>query len=233
MSLLGDELGKINWVENVNSSLLNADLLGKVDVSAHKNAVWISQVFSAEQGNPALAFLTETAALSQQAPALACCCYYRSAVSASRAIVESALYYTYFRNHQAELATLLRDQNFYISKSDVLDFHKIHTENFNTYQSRLNFISSLDKWYKKVSSVTHAQVPGNLSGNLNLADLSFDKTLFDESISIVLEAWEIVNRLFFSTLSQDLWRVFSPDAKITLLKGMSGDTRKELCLDKK
>lgn len=233
MSLLKAELSKIDWQANISAALATTAVAEKIDSCAKKNAIWVFQVSLAEANNPAKPFLLEVASLSQQAPALACCGYYRSAVSSARSIVESALYYTFFRSHPQELSTLLRDPKYYISKGDVLDFHRQHTVNFNSFQSRLGLVSSLDLWYQKVSAITHSQVPGALAGGLNLSDIKFDNALFSESMEMVFDAWRIVEALFFSTLSQDLWRLFAPDAKDQLTKGMPGDTREALGLDKK
>ncbi len=233
MSLLRTELLKVDWKSNIVAALSDANIAGKIDLCAKRNAIWLTQVISAEPGNPAKPFLVEVMALSQQAPALACCGYYRSAVSSARSIVESALYYTFFRSHPLELASLLRDQKYYISKGDVLDFHRQHTLNFNSYQARLDLISSLELWYQKVSAVTHSQIPGAFTGGINLSDIKFDNELFSQSMDMIFDAWEIVEALFFSTLSQELWRLFAPDAKDQLTKGMAGDTRAALGLDKK
>lgn len=233
MSLLKLELSKIDWQANIDAALAAPALADKIDLCAKRNAIWIVQISLAEPNNPAKPFLVEVASLSQQAPALACCGYYRSAVSSARSIVESALYYTYFRSHPRELASLLRDPKYYISKGDVLDFHRQHTVNFNSYQTRLGLVSNLDLWYQKVSAITHSQIPGAMTGGLNLSDIKYEHTLFSQSMDMIFDAWVIVEALFFSTLSQELWRLFAPDAKDQLTKGMSADTRAALGLDKK
>jgi hypothetical protein len=97
---------------------------------------------------------------SQYVAVLVALSLYKPAASAMRIMVETALYYTYFRTHHAELATLARDPAFYVEKRDLVEYHKKHTPDFGSLQSRLGVLVRLERWYSTVSAIVHGQIPG-------------------------------------------------------------------------
>ncbi len=86
-----------------------------------------------------------------------------------RSLVECALYYAYFRSHPEELATLVRDAKFYVSKKEILSFFAKHAPGFAERQVVLGYSSRLDAWYSQTSSIVHGQIPGTWSNGTRLS----------------------------------------------------------------
>lgn len=74
---------------------------------------------------------------------------YKASASSMRAMLEAGLYYTYFRTHPEELATLVSDARYFIGKSEIIDYHKLHSAGFKSNQEKLGLITKLDSWYSE------------------------------------------------------------------------------------
>jgi hypothetical protein len=156
---------------------------------------------------------------------------YKSAAGAIRTSVETALYYTYFRTHISELATLMRVDDYYITKSDVIAYHKVHTPDFVKCQEKLGLITKLNKWYSDVSAVVHGQIPGKWVEHKSLAEIKYVKPTLDVVVGYFARADELVHHLFLCTVGRELWDFFSVPAKQALIGGLPGDTKKLLKID--
>jgi hypothetical protein len=155
----------------------------------------------------------------------------QSGRGAMRTIAETALYYSYFRTHPSELATLIRDTDFFLSKAALIAYHKQHTPDFNDLQNRLGVISGLSKWYSTVSSVLHGQLPGTWVTHKSLAEIKFNKPTAGEAVKTFAEGEEFVHRFFHCTVGRELWGSVSTPAKQVLLAGLSGKLKTALGLD--
>lgn len=195
-------------------------------------AIWSKQFENIEgNDNQAICFVREmqTAAhLTVTATALAC---YKLAASGLRTVVETALYYSYFRSHPAELATLLRDDKWYISKQDVLDYHSTHTTGFYELQKKFPLAAILNPWYSRMSAIIHGQIPGAWHRQRSISQITPNDILTAEVAKELEACVTIVDRLFFTTVGKDLWEYFSPTAKKSLLHGISGEFKTALALD--
>jgi hypothetical protein len=167
----------------------------------------------------------------QHVTALAALALYRSAAGSVRTIVESALYYTYFRRHPVELATLARVPTFYLSKKELVDHHKQHTPDFMQLQAKLNLLIELDNWYARISAVTHGQIPGTWLDHAALKDVSYSKANLHSVIETHVAAGRLVHGLFLCTAGRELWAFFSSSSKKQILHGMSGAHRAVFKLD--
>ena len=174
---LSAALNAVDWNKNVTNVL--ADTVSATTI-AERNlriAVWARQFEIADKGNPALCFVREMQIAGQHVAALIALALYKPAASSMRAMFETALYYSYFRTHPSELATLVRDVGFYVEKRTLLEYHKIHTPRFPELQHKLGLVSRLDHWYSQVSAVIHGQIPGAWVEHKTVAEIAPIKKL--------------------------------------------------------
>jgi hypothetical protein len=148
-------------------------------------------------------------------------------------MVETCLYYSYFRTHLEELATLVRVEKYYITKSDIIDYHKVHTKDFMSRQDAVGLIGNLEKWYSKVSAVVHGQIPGIWNNHDALDKISFNEETNKAALEIILTAEKLVHHILLCTVGNHYWSSLAPDAKSQLVKGMTPDQRTQLGLDAK
>ena len=168
---------------------------------------------------------------SQYVAVLVALSLYKPAASAMRIMVETALYYTYFRTHHAELATLARDPAFYVEKRDLVEYHKKHTPDFGSLQSRLGVLVRLERWYSTVSAIVHGQIPGAWVEHKIVAEIKNIAATQEVVIRAFIEGEDIVHRLFLCTAGRALWDGFSATAKRHLLSGLRGDLKEALGMD--
>jgi len=228
---LQSALASINWTNNIGSFFSDATQAEKLAASNLRLAIWAKQLETADVGNPALSFVREMQAAGQYVAVLIPLSLYKPAAGSIRSVMESALYYTYFRTHLAELETLVRAKGYYIDKRDVVDFHRVHTADFGDVQQKLGVISRLEAWYGRVSSLVHGQIPGQWVEHKSVADIKPIKTTQDVAVATFVEGEEIVHRLFLCTTGRQLWDSFSSTAKAKLLAGLQGHEKVALKLD--
>src|ERR1022692_288533 len=133
-------LAAVDW--NANVSVFTKDAT-QPEIVAKANlrlAVWSRQLEITDKGNPALAFVREMQVTGHQVAALIALALYKPAAGGMRTTFETALYYSYFRTHKAELATLVRDSEFFISKKEIIDYHKQHSHNFSALQQSFGLV---------------------------------------------------------------------------------------------
>ncbi len=220
-SSLAKKLGSVDW--NGPSSVFQRDTarLKRVYERLHRLAVWSKGFESAEKGNPALPFIRAMQMDAYDCTVLAALALYKPSAGSMRAMVDSALYYSFFRSHPAELSTLARDSKFYVGKSDVFAFHFAHTPDFKTTQSVLGLESRFNDWYKRVSAMIHGQLPGRWTLHSGLGEIKHATTILEQVISEFEASEDLVHRLFLCTAGRDSWSDFSADARKTLLKGLA------------
>jgi len=228
---LVEAVKSVDWVGNVVAFCNDKPALERVDLASKQLAHWSLQFEAVDGPNPALGFVREMQISAQHVAALLAVSMYKSAAASMRNIVETALYYSYFRTHPTELATLVRKSDFYLSKTEIIDYHKVHTENFQACQIRFSLVDNLGKWYSKISAIVHGQLPGVWVGHTKLSEIEHDKTIQDFAIAEYSKSVELVHHLFLCTVGRELWATFSTPAKVALLHGISGDIKATLKLD--
>lgn len=228
---LDEALAATAWNANVASFRADSDAVGKISERTLRLATWAKQFEIADSGNPALSFVRETQVSAQHVAALAALALYKPAAAAMRSMVECALYYTYFRTHPSELTTLLRDPAYFVDKTFLMDYHKSHTPDFGVLQSAFGWAGKLNQWYKRISAITHGQIPGKWVSHTSLADIKPEKELLTEVVKAYGDGEELVHWLYLCSAGRELWHDFSAPAKRILLSGLTGDIKSKLGLD--
>ena len=134
---LDEALGRVDWKANIDAFLTDTEAAKRIGDANLRLAIWAKQLENAVRGNAALPFVREMQLAGQNVAVLIALSLYKPAAGAVRAVFETALYYTYFRTHPVELASLVRNEGFYLEKREILDFHKIHTNGFSEKQRKL------------------------------------------------------------------------------------------------
>ncbi len=91
MSQLLDELTKVNWSQNITTSLAHDGTGTEIDRAAHRLAVWSKQLETLDAGNPALSFIREMQIAMQSCGVLIGLCIYKQSAAAARTMVETCL----------------------------------------------------------------------------------------------------------------------------------------------
>lgn len=229
---LADALKAVDWAGNVAQYCTDAVAVARMEAAGLRLAVWSKQ-FEAIEGKevPAICFIREMQTAGHLAAAASALGVYKLAASGMRTVVETALYYSYFRVHPVELATLLRDEKWFISKQDIVDYHVAHTAGFSELQKKFPLSAILNPWYSKMSAVIHGQVPGAWHTQKGISDIKSNPALSTEVAEQFEECVKIVDHLFLLTVGRELWTFFSSTAKKGLLHGVPGDIKTLLGLD--
>lgn len=233
MANLPSVLKAVGWKDNIDAAFTNADDLARLEGALLRIAVWSKQLESADLGNPALCFVREMQVAAQQSAALLGLCVYKASAASSRTLLETCLCYTFFRTHPDELATLIRVQKYYITKSDILDYHRLHTPKFMEHQDVFGLLGNLEQWYSKISAVVHGQIPGAWNAHSGLSEIGFSKETNTLALESFISGEELVHQMLLCTTGGQLWGAFAPDAKAHLVKGLAGEKRALLKLDGK
>lgn len=229
---LVDAVSAVDWNGNVAAFVADKTAVEKLASASLRIAIWSRQLEACDNNNPALSFIREMQVANQSVSALIALALYKAAAAGMRATVESALYYTYFRGHPVELATLVRDPTYHVSKTSIVEYHKQHTVGFKDKQAKLGLIDRLEAWYSQISAIIHGQLPGVWVLHTALKDTAHVDETSTEAVEMFVAAADIVHRLFLATVAAELWNGFSTPAKGKLLAGFPGDVKAVLALDK-
>ena len=224
-ALLESALKSVDWNANVAAFCADNNALLIVHQQNLKLAVWSKQFEENDAANPAICFIREMQVAGHLVVACTALASYKSAAAAMRTIVETALYYSYFRTHVQELATLARDEKWYVSKEEILEYHTQHSEKFSDVQKKLSINANLQSWYRKISAIVHGQLPGVWLSQTAICHMKHNPVLQQEVVSSYVECVRIVNCFLLCTAGRDQWSGFSTTAKQSLLHGLSGDAK--------
>lgn len=227
---LSEAVTSVDWNQNVQTFLTKPGAVDSIAKANLRLATWAQQLETADKGNPALCFIREMQVASHHVTALVALSLYKSAAGSMRAVLETALYYSYFRTHPSELATLVRETDFFLFQSDIIEYHKTHTRDFSALQNKFGFIGKLKAWYGYVSSVIHGQIPGTWGSYTSFSDFKHTIVL-DEVAKTFCDGEELVHQLFLCTVGRELWDAFSTTAKKKLAAGLHGDVKTALGID--
>lgn len=229
---LVEALKSVNWSANVEGFVLEQAICIELDAGCRRIAIWSKQLENIDGGNPAISFVRALQIAAHQSVATMSLGIYKAAATSIRGLVENALYYTFFRNHPVELASLVRNRDYYVTKSEILAFHKSHTPGFKVVQDKVGLIGRIEEWYSRVSAIVHGQILGAWVDQKSLGDIKINKVTLQLAAAEFCEAERIVHFLFLATVGREFWDGFSPPAKKTLLSGVAADIREVFGLDK-
>lgn len=123
--------------------------------------------------------------------------------------------------------------DYYISKVEILDFHKLHSPFYRHASGDFGFPGALNSWYSSVSGIIHGQLPGKWGGRLALEDTKHDETVLRAALETFTKGVQVTHTLLLLTAGAELWGRFHHEAKKALLKGMPASQRAVLDLDGK
>lgn len=229
---LSGSLLAVNWQDNVEAFCREDSHIKDLHSAISKIAMLARQIQIVEVGNPALPFVHEMQLSGHDVVRCISLSLYKPAISAMRSMLECAIYYCYFRSHPAELKTLVRDDKYYLSKSEIMDYFQVHVDGWKKKQSAIALVSRLDSWYSKVSAIIHGQIPGSWSKSLAISDSSHYDTLLKETVKFAVDCADISRDVMICSFMGEAWRFVETDAKRELLRGTSADYREKLKLDK-
>lgn len=216
-------LTSVDWNDTVKVILKDSDFVDSFSRCNYRLALWAKQFEIADIGNPALPFIRAMQASGHNVAVLTSLALYQPAASSMRTVLESALYYTYFRTHPSELNTLVRDNDYFVMKKELLDYHKQHTPGFKDFNKKFSFISKMDQWYGKASGIIHGQIPGVWINPGFAKTLKHNTKILKEAVQFFKEGEDIVHLLFLATIEKELWNNFSKEAKNELIRNVSSE----------
>ena len=229
---LNQALSSVDWNSNVQEFLSQDGLVEELAECSRRLAIWALQFERIDRQNPALAFIREMQVSGHYVASLTGLALYKPAAAAMRTILETALYYTYFRSHLSELRTLSRDSSFFMLKSEIVEYHKAHTPDFVDLQNRFNLVVDLNDWYGRTSSIVHGQIPGTWVEHTSMDQIGHVEGGLPKVVDTFKEGESIVHRFFLCTAGRELWDGFTSTSKTYLLKGIPGPTKAALGLDR-
>jgi hypothetical protein len=223
-------LRAVDWGANIDALCNDAASATELDRLISRFSLWAGQLSAVELDNEAIRFIHEAQLHTHFTCALIALGLYKPAAASMRAFIECTLYYTYFRSHPAELATLVRDSNYYLQRAEIVEFHKTHTPHFVAKDKAVGLTARLSSWYSTVSAIVHGQVPGEWIASEDLRKSRQVPALTAKAVTKLGEAIAIADGLLFCTITEDMWTSFSVGAKRTLVRGMPGPTKVALGL---
>jgi hypothetical protein len=228
---LRDVLGAVDWGNNVTQLCAESILGEKIHKATLRLAVWSRQFEIIEGKGPAITFIREMQHAAHNVTCAIALGLYKPAAASMRSMVECALYFSYFRAHHQELATLIRVEDYFITKTNIVDYHIQHTPKFQQRQNALSLVRRLNRWYSTTSAIVHGQMPGVWSRVGGIAEFNYNAGFASASVSHFGEAAEIIDSIFLVCLGGELWRFFEPEAKRQIIHGVSGQIKSVLELD--
>ena len=227
------EVQAVAWGQNILARPGAEASLDRVGNATGTIALWARQLETSCNGEAALSFVRAMHLEAMYAGIQIALALYKPAANAMRSMVESALYFSYFRTHPSELSTLVRDSAFFVDKAEILDFHKRHTANFIVAQNSLNLIGELNAWYSRMSAIVHGQVPGKWVSHMSIRSVSANDVFESEAADEFEIGVRLVNQFFLCTISQDshVWDGIDVGVRKVFLKGLAGPVKQALALD--
>lgn len=222
-------LDALDWNSLSRDFLRTTHTLDRVTAVLERSAIWARQIEEADVENPALPFIRMSQIESYHAVALMALALYKPAAVAMRAMLESNLYYIYFRTHPSELATLAQSDTYFVDKTEILEYMELHLPKFGEKQKCFDLKNEILKWYKKISGLVHGQIPETWISYTSLTQVAHQKKYLEEALGQFEKVDTLTHHLRLVALS-DLWRGFDVTARKFLLRGLSPSIRGTLGL---
>jgi len=224
-------LDSLDAATRITEFVADGSAVTAVALGCERLALWVNTIRSAEPENPSLPFLFEMQRSSHDVAALLATAFYVPAAAAMRSSCETAMYYSFFRSHTVELTTLATDPSYYISKKEILDFHKQHSPAYVNNARDFGFPSILNEWYSRVSAVVHGQLPGAWGRRVSLDKTKHDQKVLAVALKTFAEGVHVIDLFLLLTVGAELWGRVHHESKKLLLKGVPAPKRALLGLD--
>jgi len=222
---LQTKLAQIDWGAIASDSLSEDAGFSEIQVNCKLMTAWLNELCDMYEGNYALSFLKEAhVSMNDYCTSMSVALYKLSAAS-MRTILESILYYSYFKDHTKEFHTLINDSSYYLSRTEVLEYHYKHTRNFKEGSKELNLIASMDSFYSEVSAIIHGQIPGVWQPNLTLNSRSHCQKTFNCSVKQFKTLVKIINQFLIIHLTEEEWKSINFRSREVFLKGLKPKTK--------
>ena len=205
MSKLVETLKNIDWNSSRDDFFQKEDnQLSELEHYLQILGHWAKSLETIYQHNPALPFLREAQVSAQDFISVYSLSLYKNSAASMRTIFESVLYFSYFKDHSVELQSVSRDK-FHLSRSQIINYHEKHTENFSSIYKKTSLDSILDNMYSDVSNIVHSSQPGIWHQRAILGKKKYNSLIASETAKLFIQTIKVINLLLLCTLSYDEW----------------------------
>ncbi|MEZ9432281.1 hypothetical protein AB4224_02850 [Vibrio lentus] len=227
-NLLKETLLDIDWNEICKDATSNGEAYDKLGKDLELLNRWFSELINIHKDNDALPFIYEAHASANDFCAALSLGLYKLTATSIRTILESLLNFSYYKDHHRELKTLVTNDSFYLGKKEIIEYHKLHTPDFNERASELNTVDNLNKLYKEISRIIHGQIPGQWYTNPELKNKKHEQDTFELAVSYFNELVKIITQFHISSLADSEWSSMNFRSRNLFLKGLDGDKKLKL-----
>jgi hypothetical protein len=227
---LCDEISKVDWTQSNIEAFKSEDVFNELELGLTRIAQWAKQLETIYIDNKALSFIKEAQVSAQDLCCLVSLGFYKCSASSIRTILESVLYFSYFKDHPVELDSLLEVDGYYITKEDVISYNLQHTKHFKSRFDKLALRSDLNKIYSEISAIVHGQIPGKLHCSITIADKKYDYEYANYITNKFTETINFINIYLIFILSEQQWNDLDIQLKERFMKPISRPLRKQLNL---
>lgn len=203
MNNLSTQITSIDWNNNCTQSTQELDLFNKIESASIKLAIWCKIIENVYNKNLALPFIREAQVSMQDFCCLISLGLYKSSASSLRTILESFLYFSYYKDHYVELNSLLN--GVFISKSEILEYHQIHTIHFKNKSQHIGLSNNISILYSELSAIIHGQKPGSWHSSVEISNKCFNSSLACEAAGHYIKLIELINYFMLIIIPDDEW----------------------------
>lgn len=230
MNKLCGEISKVNWSENNNEAFKHEDIFNDLEGGILRIAQWSKQLETLYEGNKALSFIKEVQVSAQDLCCLVSLGFYKCSASSIRTVLESVLYFSYFKDHPVELESLLTVDGYYVTKEDVIAYNLRHTKRFKLRYERVSLKKDLDKIYSEISAIVHGQIPGKLHSSTCISERKYDYDCSRYITDKFIETTKFINYFLMFILKEEQWNDLDLPLKEHFMKPLTPTLKKELYL---
>jgi len=228
LSRILEQIKNVDWANNLSVANNSSELFEKAEESQIKLALWCKQIENLYIGNAALPFIREAQVSSQDFFCLLSLGIYKASASSLRTIIESFLYFSYFKDHLVELRTLSEDSSYYTSKKEILDYHNLHSIGFKDKAHNTGFKKDIEDFYSKISAIVHGQKPGVWHSSSCLTEKCFNSKIAEEAGNDFVKLIEVINILMLMIISDEDWANIPIRSRQVFIKGMNKSRKDHL-----
>ena len=217
---ISSAIKSVNWNGIAESTVAQDEVVAQLEKNLEVLQYWIQELINNNEGNRALPFLYEAHSSMNDFCSSISLGLYKLSASSIRTILEAFLNFSYYKDHPVELTTLINNNSFYLGKSEIIDYHSLHSPGFSQRSSELNTLDFLNTLYKEVSQIIHGQIPGKWNNCSTLNDTKFDDDMLKITTETFARLVKIINLFHISYLSDNEWGNMNIRSRSLFLKGI-------------